>query len=78
MQIYAQRYVSSLNVALIFSTEIIMTMLFSPILARIFNTQPEVITPLRLLGALVMVFGILISDREVAEKLRKGIAHGQS
>ncbi|MBO5564269.1 MAG: DMT family transporter [Lachnospiraceae bacterium] len=78
VQIYAQRYVSSLNVALIFSTEIIMTMLFSPILARIFNTQPEVITPLRLLGALVMVFGILISDREVAEKLRKGIAHGQS
>ena len=78
VQIYAQRFVSSLNVALIFSTEIIMTMFASPVLARVFHTEPETITPLRVLGAFVMVLGILLSDREVVESLRKEVTHGRA
>ena len=71
VQIYAQRYVSPLSVSLIFSTEIIMTMLASPLLAALFGTEAEPITPLKLLGALVMVCGILLADSAVVDRLKR-------
>ena len=77
VQIYAQRYVSPLNVALIFSTEIIMTMLLSPVLARLLGTQKETITPLRVLGAAVMMCGILIADPAFVDRLRRRFAHAE-
>ena len=76
VQIYAQRYTSPLNVSIIFSTEIIMTMLVSPLLAQFFGTQPEKITPLRILGALLMMAGILTADSTVTESLRRRWKHG--
>ncbi len=78
MQIYAQRYVSPLNVSLIFSTEIIMTMAVSPLLVMLFNVEPERITPLRVVGALVMVFGILTADSSVSDAIRRRLNHGKS
>ena len=60
VQIYAQRYVSAINTSLIFSSEILMTMLMSPVLARIFNTPEEEITPYKLFGGLLLVAGLLI------------------
>lgn len=77
VQIYAQRYVSPLNVSLIFATEIIMTMLASPLLAMIFGTEAEKITPLRVLGAVVMVCGILVADSSVTDALRRRLQHGK-
>ena len=71
IQIYAQRYTSPLNVALIFSTEIIMTMLISPLLSHLLGTEPDLITPLRVIGAIVMMAGILISDSSVADSLKR-------
>ena len=70
VQMFAQRYVSPLNTSLIFSTEIIITMLMSPVLALLFGTQPERITPLRLAGAGVMVLGILLADPSVTGALK--------
>lgn len=75
VQMYAQRYVSPLNTSLIFSTEIIMTMLMSPVLALLFGTQPERITPLRLAGAGVMVVGILLADPSVTGALKRRLRH---
>ncbi len=75
VQIYAQRYTSPLNVSLIFSTEIIMTMLVSPFLTRLLGTEPDRITPLRVIGALLMMGGILISDSDVAESLKRRLKH---
>ncbi len=75
VQIYAQRYTSPLNVSLIFSTEIIMTMLASPFLTRLLGTEPDRITPLRVIGAFLMMAGILVADSAVAESLKRRLKH---
>ena len=62
MQIYAQRYTSALNVSMIFSSEIIMTMFASPFLARLFDVEAEEITGMRVTGAVIMVFGLLMTE----------------
>ena len=71
VQIYAQRYVSAFNTSLIFSTEILMTMLMSPVLARVFGTEAEQITGLKLFGGVLLVAGILIADPAVTEHFRR-------
>jgi drug/metabolite transporter (DMT)-like permease len=73
VQIYAQRYVSALNTSLIFATEIIMTMIATPFLTKLFNLQGEEgnITSLRIAGAAIMVIGILASDSSVTDALLK-------
>ncbi len=75
IQIYALRYVSAFNSSLIFSTEIIMTMVMSPVLAYVFGTAKEQITPLRVAGAVIMVGGILLSDPATFKKLKRRLAH---
>lgn len=72
VQLYAMRYVSPLSSSLIFSTEIIMTMLMSPVLAFVFGTEKEIITPMRALGAGVMVAGVLLADNSVYTIIIKG------
>lgn len=62
VQINAQRYVSPLNTSLIFSTEIVITMIMSPVLSVLFGGVPEVITPFKVIGAFIMVIGILSAD----------------
>ena len=64
VQTYAQRFVSALNTSLIFSTEIIITMLTSAAISKFFGLQ---VTESNLnfnsaIGAILMLFGILISD----------------
>ncbi|MCR5253657.1 MAG: DMT family transporter [Treponema sp.] len=73
VQLYAMRYVSPLSTSLIFSTEIIMTMLMSPVLAFLFGTEKEIITPMRALGASVMVVGVLLADSSVYTAIIQGI-----
>lgn len=72
IQIYAQRFVSPLNTSLIFSTEIIMTMLLSNIVAKYFGmiVPDESISTYRGIGAIVMVAGILIADPGVVKKFK--------
>lgn len=71
-QIFAQRYVSPLNTSLIFSTEIIMTMLASPLLTALFglDAEEENITVYRIIGAVIMLLGILISDSSVINGIK--------
>ena len=78
VQIYAQRYVSPLNVSLIFSTEIIMTMAVSPLLVMLFQVEPEKITPLRILGALIMLCGILTADSSVTDAIKRRLSRGKT
>lgn len=75
VQLYAQRYVSALSVSLIFSTEIIMTMAVSPVLTAVFGSAPEKITVLRVIGAVVMVAGILLADSTVFGALERRLRH---
>ena len=71
VQISAQRYVSALNTSLIFSTEIIMTMAATPVLTKLFDMPAAEgnITVFRIIGAIVMVIGILASDSAITDGL---------
>lgn len=71
VQISAQRYVSTMNTSLIFSTEIVMTLVASPLLSRLLGTETTVITPFKLVGAVLIVVGVLTAEGTFA-KLSKG------
>lgn len=73
VQLYAQRFISPLDTSLIFSTEIIMTMLMSPVLGYVFGTAVEEITIQKLTGGVVMIAGILLADEAVFSALKKRI-----
>lgn len=64
VQIYAQRYVSPVNAALIFSSEIIMTLLLSSFVYKYIFTEPyyERITLQKIVGVSFMLIGILMSE----------------
>ncbi|MBB5225438.1 DMT family transporter [Treponema ruminis] len=65
VQLYAMRYVSALETSLIFSTEIIMTMFMSPVLALVFSTKAEEITIGHIIAAGFMIAGVLAADSSV-------------
>ena len=71
VQMYAQRYISPLNASLIFSTEIIITMAISPVLSAFMGTKPDVITPLKIAGGIIMIFGILMTEPQFFNLLRR-------
>ena len=71
IQVYAQRYISPLNTSLIFSTEIIMTMAVSPLLAEFLGTPPDIITWPRIIGGFVIVFGIMMTEPQFFAWLRR-------
>lgn len=62
VQIYAQRYVTALNASLIFSTEVIITLVFSPLLARQMGMTAQPFTLLKLVGCFIIVGGVLTAD----------------
>ena len=74
IQIYAQRYVSPLNTSLILSTEIVMTMLISPVLSAIFDTASEVITLPKIIGALLIILGLVMIEPGFLDIVKK-ISH---
>ena len=71
VQIYAQRYVTPLNTSLIFSTEIIMTMLISPLMSRLFGTPPENITAFKIAGSVLIVSGVLLTEPGIMGLVKK-------
>ena len=73
VQIYAQRYVTPVNAALIFSSEIIMTLLLSGIVYKfIFKEQyTESITLSKIIGIIFMLIGILMSEINLIDLLFK-------
>lgn len=75
VQIYAQRYVSALNTSLIFSMAIVMTMVFSPIVSRIFEmgATEENISTYKVIGSILMVIGVLIADGAIFPLFKKKV-----
>lgn len=78
MQVYAQRYVSALNASLLFSFEIVFTLLSSLFLPLMLGSEPEVITPYKLVGCALILLGVLTSDGTVLQWRKKEAAHGQT
>lgn len=68
-QVNSQRFISPIETSLIFSTEIVMTMLLSPLLGLFLDVPKEEITPVRMLGGLLVIVGILIADDNIFKKL---------
>ena len=64
VQTYAQRYVSPVNAALIFSSEIIMTLLLSGFVYTFLFREEygEKITGTKIVGVILMLIGIIISE----------------
>ncbi|MCR5201571.1 MAG: DMT family transporter [Lachnospiraceae bacterium] len=71
VQIYAQRYINAFYTSLIFSTEIVITVFMSPLIAMAFGTKGEEITLIKLLGSLVIVAGVLISDEAIYGRVKQ-------
>ncbi len=71
VQVYAQRYVSPLNVAMIFSSEIVMTLFISPLLASRFGVEAEEITFVKVVGSVVLIFGLLMVEPEFIKLVRR-------
>lgn len=71
VQIYAQRYVSALNTSLIFSTEVVITLLLSPLLANFLHMEASPITPVKLIGCIIIVVGVLSSDGTLQHLARR-------
>jgi drug/metabolite transporter (DMT)-like permease len=69
IQIYAQRFVSSMDAALIFSTETVVTLLMSPILVMFTGGTAAPITILKIVGCAVIIAGVLIADSSIFIKL---------
>ena len=82
VQVYAQRYLSPINVSLIFATEIIMTLFLSRIISSFFGFMQEIepITIIKCIGAVFMVTGILICDNSFYEFIIKkiGVSNGKA
>ena len=77
IQIYAQRYVSALNTSLVLSSGIVITMAVSPVLSALFSTEPEVITPYKIIGSVIMVAGLLTTEPEFVSTVRKMLHAGK-
>jgi drug/metabolite transporter (DMT)-like permease len=71
IQIYAQRYVSAMDAALIFSTETVITLLMAPLILAFAGETYEPVTILKLAGCVVIVVGVLIADGSILATLRQ-------
>ena len=71
VQIYVQRYISPLSTAMILATETVIVMALSPVLTAFLGTEPEIITPMKIAGAFVMIFGVMVTEPEFTKLLRR-------
>ena len=71
VQVYAQRYVSPLNVVMIFSSELVMTLFLAPFLANRFGVEADEITFVKVVGSIVLIFGLLMIEPEFIKLVRR-------
>ncbi len=71
IQIYAQRYVSPLNVAIIFSTEIVISVFLSPLLSIVFGTEAHDIRFIDFIGGIFILFGLLMIQPDFIKFVRR-------
>ncbi|MBR0035544.1 MAG: hypothetical protein IJP54_07685, partial [Synergistaceae bacterium] len=69
------RYTTPLTLALISSTSIIMTMLTSPVLSSFLGNKPDIITWPKVLGGIVIVLGILMTEPRFFAAVRRLFVH---
>lgn len=65
MQIYAQRYAAPFSASLIFSTEIVFTIIFSIFLPLILGRQAVYPSVYEIIGCIILVAGVIISNLNI-------------
>lgn len=75
IQVYAQRFVSNINVSLVFASEIIMTLFFSNHISEFFGYEyvKSEITVIKCIGVILMIFAICICDSGIFNIIFKRI-----
>ncbi|MCR5685359.1 MAG: SpoIIE family protein phosphatase [Lachnospiraceae bacterium] len=69
VQISSQKYVSALKASLIFSAEIIITLLMNPIMSKILNISYTPINFFQVVGGVLLVIATLMVDEVIMSKL---------
>lgn len=69
IQITCQKHVSAISASLIFSTEIIMTMIMAPFLSKLLGVKHTPATMFQVIGAFILIIATLLVDDTVIEKL---------
>ena len=69
IQISAQKHVSALKTSLIFSAEIIITLLANPILCRMFNMTYTPVSTFQIAGGVLLIIATLMVDDNVMDRL---------
>ncbi len=69
LQITCQKRVSAISASLIFSTEIVITMIMNPIMSRILGTTYNPATPYQVTGAVLLIIANLLVDETITSKL---------
>lgn len=69
LQISCQKHVSALSASLIFSTEIVITMIMDPIMCRLLGTLYKRVGVYQVIGAILLVFATLLVDEGILARL---------
>ncbi len=69
LQISCQKHVSAISASLIFSTEIIITIVMDPLMSRILHTQHTPATRYQFIGAILLIIATLVVDDNIMSKL---------
>ena len=69
LQISCQKHVSAISASLLFSTEIIITMLMDPILCRLLGTEHTPATSYQVIGAILLIIATLLVDDSIISHL---------
>lgn len=77
VQLYAQRYVSAIQVSLVFSTEIIFTLALSPVLSKLMGTAPEPMDLFKAAGCILIICGVLAADKNVISAISAMLSRGR-
>ena len=62
IRIYAQKYISPLNTALINSSGLVITLFVSPMISPLFGLESEKITLFKMIGSIFIILGIMIME----------------
>ncbi len=69
LQIQCQKYVSALKASLIFSAEIIITLVTNPIMCKLFGVEYTPATIFQVIGAILLIIATLMVDETIMAKI---------
>lgn len=62
IQVYCQKYVPPMNASLIFSSEILITMLLNPVMSALFGREYNLSTTHQWIGGALFIIAVLVAD----------------